>query len=196
MHTAYSKRRNDETQPIWADLADLLRSWLAGKAPGTLVFTIPPMVVTADLEAAGIPYGDADIGFADFHSHRHSYISRLVRQRGVTKDTVDLARHSDPKLTMRYAHATIHDHQAALEALPAVSPEPEELRATGTTDGETFTKSEQHLGQRAIRPECHQAPSSDNTNEQDSSKILHASAKENPLSSKGYRHGMPINLIA
>ena len=90
-----------------------------------------------------------------------------MRQRGVTKDTVDLARQSDPKLTMRYAHATIHDHQAALDALPAIATELLETRATGIEDGEALTGSAQRLAQRAVRPACHHSPSSANTNDED-----------------------------
>ena len=76
-----------------------------------------------DLEAAGIPYRDAEGEFADFHALRHSYISLLGRLGVSPKVTQTLARHSDIRLTMNvYSHARIHDLAAAVEGLPINRP--------------------------------------------------------------------------
>ena len=38
--------------------------------------------------------------YADFHSLRHSYIALLDKSGATLKEAMQLARHSDPKLTM------------------------------------------------------------------------------------------------
>ena len=79
-----------------------------------------------DLEAAGIPYeveGPEGPLFADFHALRHSYVG-LFEGAGISvKSAMALARHSDPKLTMkRYGRAHLSDLGAAVERLPIVGP--------------------------------------------------------------------------
>jgi hypothetical protein len=74
---------------------------------------------------------------ADFHSLRHSYVALLDRAGVSLEQAMQLARHSDPRLTMaRYGRAQIHDLGAAVERLPSLvsgtGPSRESLRATGT----------------------------------------------------------------
>src|SRR5437763_4219070 len=94
------------------------------------------------LGAAGIPSvveGPDGPLHADFHALRHSYVA-LLDQAGLTlKQAMQLARHSDPKLTMAvYGRAALHDLGAAVDRmpLPLTGPDPEApaaaLRATGT----------------------------------------------------------------
>ena len=93
-----------------------------------------------DLEAAGIPYtveGPDGPLYADFHALRHSYIALLDKSGATLKEAMQLARHSDPKLTMaRYGRAQLHDLAEAVGRLPALLAEPHgteaALRATGT----------------------------------------------------------------
>ena len=70
-------------------------------------------MLNADLDTAGIPYivpGPEGPLFADFHSLRHAYVAMLDRAGVSLKQAMQLARHSDPKLTMaRYGHYSIHD---------------------------------------------------------------------------------------
>ncbi len=72
---------------------------------------------------------------ADFHSLRHTYISRLVAGNASVKVCQELARHSTPTLTTgRYAHARLHDLTGALDSLPGVgddSTQDKEASATG-----------------------------------------------------------------
>jgi integrase len=108
-----------------------LRPWLARKRRGQTVFPHLPLLAArtfrADLKRAGIPYRDGQGLFADFHSLRHTYISRLVRSGVSVKTAQVMARHSTPTLTIgRYAHADLGDKRAALAALPAVT-----VRASG-----------------------------------------------------------------
>jgi hypothetical protein len=70
-----------------------------------------------DCEAAGIPYA-GDLGTADFHSHRVTFITNLCRTADFST-AVDLARHSDPKLTAKiYDRVTMENRTAAINGLP------------------------------------------------------------------------------
>jgi hypothetical protein len=93
------------------------------------------------LEAAGIPYivdGPEGPLYCDFHSLRHSYVALLDRAGVTVKEAMHLARHSDPKLTMkRYGKPRRHDLTAAMNRFPQVlrerpSGESQALSATGT----------------------------------------------------------------
>jgi len=59
--------------------------------------------------------------YADFHSLRHSYIALLDRAGATLKEAMQLARHSDPKLTMAiYGRAQRRHLAGAVEGLPAL----------------------------------------------------------------------------
>jgi integrase len=76
-------------------------------------------MLRGDLETAGIPYADEAGRVLDFHSTRHTFISRLAEGGVHPKMAQTLARHSSITLTMDfYTHLSIHDQTAALEKLP------------------------------------------------------------------------------
>ncbi len=165
VEAAYSKHRRRDVQPIRRDLAELLAPWLAGKAAGVPVCPMPDgkaaAILRADLRtarAAWIREGatpterrarrddssflrpvDASGRVADFHSLRTTYISRVVDTGASVKVAMELARHSDPKLTMRtYARVGLRSLGTVLDSMPGEkpgNPRPERniLRATGTT---------------------------------------------------------------
>ena len=127
VEAAYSKRRRRDVQPIRADVAEGLRSWLADKPATERLFAMPARTADmfrADLELAGIAYEDDRGRVADLHALRHTYITRLVNS-GVNIGVVQgLARHSTPTLTLnRYTDRRVLSIGKALEALPG-SPEP------------------------------------------------------------------------
>ena len=118
-----------DVQPIRRDLADLLRPWLVWKKPGAPVFDMSrwdwhrtARMMREDLAAAGVDYKDASGRVADFHALRHTYISNIGRLPVSLKTHQELARHSEPSLTMRYTHTRLEDKVRALEALPPVNP--------------------------------------------------------------------------
>ena len=119
----YSKRRRRDVQPLPRGLAEALGPWLESKAAGAPVFgrlARTADMLRADLEAAGVPDKTAE-GVADFHSLRHTYVSRLVRSGVNVKLCQELARHSDPKLTLGiYAHVDMQDKALALATVPAL----------------------------------------------------------------------------
>jgi len=130
---AYSKRRREDSQPLRADLAGLVRNWLADKPRGERLFATMPgntaRMLRSDLEAARaawiadakentkeradrqksdfLRYRNAVGEVADFHSTRHTYISGIVAGGASVKVAQELARHSTSRLTVdRYAHTT------------------------------------------------------------------------------------------
>jgi hypothetical protein len=118
---SFSKNRKPVFQPMPTDLAGHLRPWLASKKPGKPLWRTPHNACRAwlqkDLEAAGVEYQDARGEYADFHSFRHTYITRLNRAGTPLATAMSLARHSDPKLTLKaYDHANDADRRAAIAA--------------------------------------------------------------------------------
>lgn len=170
VEAGYSKHRREDILPLHADLVNRLRQWLIGKPRGESVWPGPwaankaaGKMLQADLKKARaewiaesrtdaerkariassfLVYRDADNRVADFHSLRHTFITRLIRSGAKPKEAQTLARHSTIKLTMdRYTHTGLHDVAAAVEGLPRIpSTGPETgrqiLKATGT-DGDS-----------------------------------------------------------
>lgn len=125
----YTKNKKAAAQPLTAEVAELLREYLAGKPvnkpvwPGTWYKRAAEML-RIDLEAVGIPYvidGPDGPEFADFHCLRHSYIGLLDKSGATLKEAMQLARHSDPKLTMKiYGKARRHDLAGAIDRMPSL----------------------------------------------------------------------------
>jgi integrase len=140
-----AKNGKTAVQPLPPDLADSLRGYLAGRPvdervwPGTWFLKAADML-RIDLDAAGIPYiaeGPDGPRYADFHALRHSFIAMLDKSGATLKEAMQLARHSDPKLTMAiYGRAQLHDLGEAVKRLPALTgateDTPEAVAATGT----------------------------------------------------------------
>jgi integrase len=140
-----AKNGRTAVQPLPPDVVEALRDYLAGRPadlpiwPGSWSARAAQMF-RRDLEAAGIPYvveGPDGPLYADFHALRHSYIALLDRSGVTLKEAMQLARHSDPKLTMAvYGRAQLHDLGHAVRRLPVLlaipRPSNQSLRATGT----------------------------------------------------------------
>ena len=149
---------------IRADLAEARMVWLES-------FKDARQRAEAE-ESDFLTYCDAEGRYADLHSLRHTYISRVVRCGTSAKAAQTLARHSTVQLTVgRYAHANVYDLTAAVDALPSLCSSPiESLAATGTdgrpislgpflglqTDclghSERQTETEEATGSQTIKP--------------------------------------------
>jgi integrase len=142
---AHSKRRRKDRQPIRADLAAMVKEWLADKPAGQQLFAELPgdtaRMLRTDLaraRAAWIAEAGDDTAeraereksdflcyrnvageIADFHATRHTFVSALAASGAPVKTVQELARHSTPTLTFGvYAHARPADVSSALAALP------------------------------------------------------------------------------
>src|SRR5262249_53563068 len=152
----YTKNGKTATQPLPAEIAEALRGYLADRPVGQPVWPGSwhergAEMLRDGLEAAGIPYvieGPDGPLHADFHALRHSYVALLDKAGLTLKQAMQLARHSDPKLTMAvYGRAALHDLGAAVDRLPGLVATSAEnlrtaLRATGTegtADAESAT---------------------------------------------------------
>lgn len=78
----------------------------------------------------------ARAGIEDFHLHdtRHTRATRLLRQTGNLRLVKDLLGHADLKTTLKYAHVTIDDLRAAMEATENATDIPTATAPTGTTN--------------------------------------------------------------
>lgn len=104
--TAKSKSRKEQPRPLHHELVEeLQRLKAAGKlTPEALLFPggVPPMkAIRADFKAAGIALVDERGYRVDFHALRMTYITRLQRAGVSPRETMELARHSDMRLTMK-----------------------------------------------------------------------------------------------
>ena len=149
VRAGYSKRRRDDVQPIHADLASRLRTWIAGRPREAPVFKLPDklaMMLRADLRRAREDWvkcgatpeeqsgrrasdflreTDSAGHVVDFHALRVTYITMLVRGGATVREAQSLARHSDPKLTLNvYAKLGINDLSGALNRMPMLSRPP------------------------------------------------------------------------
>ena len=146
--TTLTKNGQTAIQPLPPDLVEMLRGFLADRLadvhlwPGSW-FQDAAEMLRFELKAAGIPYVTAGPDgplFTDFHALRHSFIALLDRSGATLKEAMQLARHSDPKLTMaRYGRAQIHDLGEAVNRMPSLLTaslhEKQALQATGTDAG-------------------------------------------------------------
>jgi integrase len=178
-----SKHRRDDLQPIRTDLAELLRKWLAGRDaqeplwPGRwnekaaamlrcdlrrararwIRDTFCPAERRKRRDSDSLAILDANGHVVDFHALRATYITALVKGGASVKVAQQLARHSDPKLTMNvYTSLGIHDLGGALDALPNVGGSPthtEPMRAVGTYDHSPIVDSDPRLKPRQLARE-------------------------------------------
>ena len=100
-----NKNRKDQFLPLHAEMVAVLQGMRPeGVAANALVFPrgVPSMKeFRADLKAAGIALLDERGHRIDFHALRTSYITRLQRAGVSPREAMELARHSDMRLTMK-----------------------------------------------------------------------------------------------
>ena len=108
-----TKNKKKARQPLPPGVVQQLRAYLTGRPASKTVwpgvwYKNAAAMIRQDLAAAKIPYclqtmdGDR---YADFHALRHSYLSALAAAGVGPKELQELARHSDPRLTLGiYTH--------------------------------------------------------------------------------------------
>jgi integrase len=142
-----TKNGRAAVQPIHTSLAEFLREWLAEKPPGEPVFvfqaTLMARTVRKDLRDAGIASPES----YDFHCLRHTYVTMVVKSGASVKVCQDLARHSDPKLTLNvYGHLTLHDVAGGIEGLAHTLPKNAVSRGLLGTGTDTVISSPGRTG--------------------------------------------------
>lgn len=149
-----SKRRRVDVLPLPASLVPALRSHLDSLPDARRAFAVPDRtaeMLRVDLEAAGVPYVTPE-GYADLHSLRHTFITRLVMSGCNVKLAQALARHSNPSLTIgTYSHVTLADRATALEAANGTALAP--ARAVDH-DTPSYTAVDANRESRAPAPDC------------------------------------------
>jgi integrase len=122
---AKSKSRKEQPRPLHPELVvELQTIKAAGRlTPETMVFPerVPAMkVIRTDFKAARIPLIDERGYRVDFHALRMTYITRLQRAGVSPREAMELARHSDMRLTMKtYTDAAQLPLAATVRGLPS-----------------------------------------------------------------------------
>jgi len=97
-----TKSRRADVQVIHPQLAEALRKWREENVGENqhVVSGVPGMkVLKADLELAGIEYGNEQIGYADLHAQRMSLSTAMAVHRLSPRVRQAHMRHTDPRLT-------------------------------------------------------------------------------------------------
>jgi integrase len=112
VRAAISKNRKLKSLPVHLELAEYLRSVRPGNVRADeLLFPdgVSPMkLVRQDLRAAGIAANDGNGGRIDFHALRTTFITRLQTAGAHPRVAMELARHSEMRLTMNTYTDTSH----------------------------------------------------------------------------------------
>ncbi len=121
-----AKNRKEQPRPLHPELvAELQKLKAVGKLkPEDLVFPdgVPSMdEIREDFEAAKIPLKDERGHVVDFHALRTTYITRLQRAGVSPREAMELARHSDMRLTMKtYTDVAQLPLAATVRGLPSI----------------------------------------------------------------------------
>ena len=118
-----TKNRKAARQILPPAVAVALRLFLAGRPADKPVWPgnwkkYPVKVLRVDLADAGVPYqvdGRAGPEFADFHALRHTFVTALSSAGVGAKELQELARHSDPRLTLG-----LYTHTRSAELVKAI----------------------------------------------------------------------------
>jgi len=122
LRAAYSKSRKAVFQPLSDELVSHMREFLARQPKRKPIWDMPAntaRMIQTDLRDAGIAVVDAEGRVLDFHSLRHTFITRLVRAGVPSIHVKTLARHSTIEMTLRYyTHLEGIDLRKALNQIP------------------------------------------------------------------------------
>lgn len=127
VRASISKNHKDATMKLHAELAEALRAHRPANAlPTDLVFPHVPSMdqYRGDLDAAYIPYRDAEDRQADFHALRHTFGTQLTVNGASPRLVMELMRHSDIELTMKnYTDPMLLPTDEVIDRLPGFGAE-------------------------------------------------------------------------
>ena len=123
LHAAANKNRKEQSLPLHHELAKALQQQKpANGNAGDLVLVngVPDMdEFRTDLEKAAIPFLDESGHRMDYHALRTTFITRLSTMKVHPRLAMELARHSDMRLTMKtYTEAGQQPLREVMDSLP------------------------------------------------------------------------------
>jgi integrase len=148
VHAAVNKNRKEQALPLHLELVKALQKEKPrdGKADDLVLSNgVPKMKeFRQDLKKAGIPFLDERGHRADYHALRTTFITRLSTMKVHPRLAMELARHSDLKLTMKnYTDVGQLPLQEVMDALPGFGDsriDSRTLGASGQTVSPAVTK--------------------------------------------------------
>lgn len=107
--------------PPWS--LPIIKPWVEQLESGTLLFPglatkKTDKMIEQDLTAAGVPYKLPTGEVRDFHSLRHTFITRAWSTGASAAVVQQLARHADIRTTMGYSHMSGWEMRRASAAMP------------------------------------------------------------------------------
>lgn len=127
LRAAATKARRADSLPLHPAIAAELREARGDAADGDPVFSRLPTMHRhrAYLEAAKIPFEDEYGRRLDFHALRHTYCTMLSQSGASPREAMELMRHTEMRLTMRfYTDPRIFDLAGAVARVPIPPAEP------------------------------------------------------------------------
>jgi integrase len=124
LHAAVNKNRKEQSLPLHRDLAKALQQQKPANCKANdlvLVNGVPKMKeFRQDLKKAGIPFLDERGHRMDYHALRTTFITRLSTMKVHPRLAMELARHSDMRLTMKtYTDAGQLPLREVMDTLPS-----------------------------------------------------------------------------
>ncbi|MGA9779096.1 MAG: tyrosine-type recombinase/integrase [Verrucomicrobiia bacterium] len=124
LHAAVNKNRKEQSLPLHRDLAKALQQQKPADCKANdlvLVNGVPKMKeFRQDLKKAGIPFLDERGHRMDYHALRTTFITRLSTMKVHPRLAMELARHSDMRLTMKtYTDAGQLPLREVMDTLPS-----------------------------------------------------------------------------
>ena len=165
LDSAWTKNRKSGLQPIPRELAErLIEYGKSGNAkdlyqkhygrsdarvldipenPLLFVSTHPSRELEKDLRAAGIPKNIPGEGKVDFHSLRACFVTNIIDSGANAKEAQELARHSNPNLTMNIYAKTRKESLAAIvdKVSTTLSPHTERVICVSKSQNEDSSES-------------------------------------------------------
>ena len=112
------KAKRGAKQPISRELAVMLKGYFATVQDRKNILRVPyktDQMMRRLCERSKVPYKKGGL-FADFHSWRHTFISRLANSSASLWVVMRLARHASIETTQRYVHRRPDDERRAIDA--------------------------------------------------------------------------------
>jgi len=150
IHAAVNKNRKEQSLPLHRELAEMLQQQKpADSKTDNLVVVngVPKMKeFRQDLAKAGIPFLDERGHRMDYHALRTTFITRLSTMKVHPRLAMELARHSDMRLTMKtYTDAGQLPLREVMDGLPGFGE-----RADSRIDSRTLGPTGQSVSQPVI----------------------------------------------